>query len=201
MNAEEEECVYNLVEIPEEKMARPPRYRSKYPHNTPPTGSTFIPNNTTKPGVLNLSGSFEDPDKVGGSLKIKRPHATMGRVVKNTIRTEEFTQSRSGEPKLPKPKRFQYKTAVLGERRPPVPKRDEKPIMGLKSNKNFVVTNAVENILSLTQKRRGRAMNWTQREEFGKVPKYLEGIKKEISAEYTYIEQLQDRERGTEKVI
>lgn len=32
--------------------------------------------------------------------------------------------------------------------KPIVPKKDEKPIMGLKSNKNFIVSNAVENILS-----------------------------------------------------
>jgi len=32
--------------------------------------------------------------------------------------------------------------------RPEIPKKDEKPIMGLKSNKNFIISNAVENILS-----------------------------------------------------
>ena len=30
----------------------------------------------------------------------------------------------------------------------PVPKKDEKPIMGLVSDKNFIVANAVENILA-----------------------------------------------------
>lgn len=30
---------------------------------------------------------------------------------------------------------------------PPIPGRNEKPIQGLKSNKNFIVANAVENIL------------------------------------------------------
>jgi len=29
----------------------------------------------------------------------------------------------------------------------PVPKASERPILGLRSNKNFIVTNAVENIL------------------------------------------------------
>jgi len=29
-----------------------------------------------------------------------------------------------------------------------VPKKDEKPIMGLVSDKNFIVSNAVENILA-----------------------------------------------------
>lgn len=32
--------------------------------------------------------------------------------------------------------------------RPSVPDKQEPPIMGLKSNKNFIVANAVENILS-----------------------------------------------------
>ena len=33
-------------------------------------------------------------------------------------------------------------------KRETVPKIEEKPIMGLKSNKNFIISNAVENILS-----------------------------------------------------
>ena len=36
------------------------------------------------------------------------------------------------------------------EKKPPVPKKDEKPIMGLVSDKNFIVANAVENILAGT---------------------------------------------------
>lgn len=34
------------------------------------------------------------------------------------------------------------------EKKPAVPKRDEKPIHGLVSDKNFIVANAVENILA-----------------------------------------------------
>ena len=37
-------------------------------------------------------------------------------------------------------------------KKPPVPKIDEKPVMGLKSNKNFINTNAVENIMSVAKK-------------------------------------------------
>lgn len=33
-------------------------------------------------------------------------------------------------------------------KKPNVPKRDEKPVMGIVSNKNYIVSNAVENILS-----------------------------------------------------
>jgi len=35
-----------------------------------------------------------------------------------------------------------------GDRKATVPKRDEKPIHGLVSDKNFIVANAVENILA-----------------------------------------------------
>ena len=40
------------------------------------------------------------------------------------------------------------KTMRPGDRKAPVPKRDEKPIHGLVSDKNFIVANAVENILA-----------------------------------------------------
>jgi hypothetical protein len=36
------------------------------------------------------------------------------------------------------------------QKRAPVPKKDEKPIMGLVSDKNYIVANAVENILAGT---------------------------------------------------
>jgi hypothetical protein len=35
-------------------------------------------------------------------------------------------------------------------KKPDVPKKDEKPIMGLVSDKNYIVANAVENILAGT---------------------------------------------------
>ena len=35
-----------------------------------------------------------------------------------------------------------------GAKKVAVPKKDEKPIMGLVSDKNFIVSNAVENILA-----------------------------------------------------
>ena len=40
------------------------------------------------------------------------------------------------------------KYARPGEKKAAVPKRDEKPIHGLVSDKNFIVANAVENILA-----------------------------------------------------
>lgn len=37
-------------------------------------------------------------------------------------------------------------------RRPKVPQKDDKPLMGLKTTKNFITTNAVQNITSVPKK-------------------------------------------------
>ena len=46
--------------------------------------------------------------------------------------------------------KFHYKDDA---KRAAVPKKDEKPIMGLISDKNYIVANAVENILAGTSPR------------------------------------------------
>ena len=52
----EEESIYNL--IPKEYVAppKPQRYKSKFPHDIPPTSSTFGNRTTSKPGVGNVGG-------------------------------------------------------------------------------------------------------------------------------------------------
>ena len=62
----------------------------------------------------------------------------------------EYLTKRSKEPVLPEKTDFRYPDA--DKARPPVPKHTEKPLMGLKSNKDFVKTNAVENIMSVPKK-------------------------------------------------
>lgn len=42
--------------------------------------------------------------------------------------------------------KFTYKDT--DQRKPAIPKKQDKPIMGLVSDKNFIVANAVENILA-----------------------------------------------------
>lgn len=70
-----------------------------------------------------------------------------------------------------------------------MPKVTEKPILGLKSNKNFIVTNAVENILSVPKAQK-QEMDWTKKSDFGRVPDYLGRIKDNIEAEYRMMRNL-----------
>jgi hypothetical protein len=46
----------------------------------------------------------------------------------------------------------------------------------LKSNKNFIVTNAIENILS-SAKKSEEPINWLKKKYFGRTPEYLNQIK------------------------
>ena len=71
-----------------------------------------------------------------------------------------------------------------GEKKVPVPKKDEKPIMGLVSDKNFIVSNAVENILAAPKLPSNNERDFLKKKNYGKVPKYLQTIKKEIEDEY-----------------
>ena len=70
-----------------------------------------------------------------------------------------------------------------------MPKITDKPIQGLKSSKNFVVENAVDNILS-TPKCPPTPVDWTKKKNFGKVPNYLNRIKEHVEAENRMRENL-----------
>lgn len=50
-----------------------------------------------------------------------------------------------------------------------MPLVSEKPVMGLKSGKNFVVTNAVENILSVPKAAK-EDTRYVNKKDYGKVP-------------------------------
>ena len=72
-----------------------------------------------------------------------------------------------------------------------VPKIDEKPIMGLVSDKNFIVSNAVENILAAPKLPGSSNKDYLKKKNYGRVPKYLQTIKKEIEDEYQLVREMQ----------
>ena len=61
--------------------------------------------------------------------------------------------------------------------------------MGLKSGKDFVVSNAIENILSTARKIEAPP-NYVEKKDYGKVPAYLNRIKDSIDQEYKMIQTL-----------
>ena len=65
------------------------------------------------------------------------------------------------------------KYARDGAKKVAVPLRGEKPIMGLVSDKNFIVSNAVENILAAPNLPSNKNKDYLKKKNYGKVPKYL----------------------------
>jgi hypothetical protein len=84
--------------------------------------------------------------------------------------------------------------------KPPVPKATERPLMGLRSTKNFIAANAIETILAKPPTRREPAPA-TSKKDYGRVPDYLRSIKAQIEKEKAQMEayerEQQDSTRGS----
>ena len=106
------------------------------------------------------------------------------------------------------------------QRRPYVPKHTEKPLMGIKSNKNFINANAVENIMSVPKKPManfadtrngsihplqpsGLTPKYTKKKDYGKTPTYLARRKEEVAqAQQEYDNYVQEAmKRGAMKCL
>jgi len=77
-------------------------------------------------------------------------HKTMGQAKVPVPTTENFLKKHSKEPQLPDKTEFKYPDD--SRKRPNVPPKDDQPLMGLKTTKNFITTNAVQNITSVPKR-------------------------------------------------
>lgn len=165
------ESIRNLIPDRYEVPEKPPMYVSKYPGSVDPHGFEL--------GVAKVSS-----------------HSTFGLASGLTKpRPDSFLKSHAGEPLLAEPGPVSKPKEHI---KPPVPKKMDKPVMGLQSSKNFITANAVETILSAPKKVSGDEKLYTQKPNYGKVPKYLNKVKATIAEEKTLIaEQLAASEAAT----
>jgi len=122
----------------------------------------------------------------------KKENKTMGPAKVPLKPPAEFTQKKTTT--LPEVIKFDYPDN--DSRRPAVPKHDERPLMGVKSNKNFITTNAVENIMSVPKKPAakfadtrdgaihdledsGLTLKYVKKGNYGETPNYLTKRKEE----------------------
>merc|ERR1712046_317090 len=121
----------------------------------------------------------------------KKSSATMGPLKVPAPEPNKFLKAYTREDnKLPEPRKFEYTDSK--NRKGKVPTREEKPVMGLVTSKNFITCNAVENILAVPKKTDVRQVSYMNKKGYGKVPAYLEKVKGEIQDEYNYIMQMQE---------
>jgi len=191
---QQEESIYNLIPKVEYKQKKAPRYKSKYDPKAPVVGTTFgAVGSTALPGA-GLGGDSQKTQKkatasgfgpgLGKSKKDPRHFMKKG---EKTVTGMDLAKS--------KPKKFTYSDS--DNRRPGVPKADDKPVMGLQSTKNFVTANAVESILAVPGNRARQANDapvYRNKIDYGKVPSYLQNVKQEIAQENAMIEEYVKRQ-------
>jgi len=190
-----EESIYNLIPKEQHVPIKDKRYKSQFPGKLQPTASTFGLGTTSKPQCANLSGKY---NLEGGSHSHIANGATMGAPKGAAMpKTDGFRKKGTGNPVLV-PKMNVSKMDRGVDKKQAVPKRDEKPIQGLVSDKNFIVANAVENILAAPKLPGNKDKDFLKKQTYGKTPKYLTNIKNEIEDEYNLVREMQIEEQAEE---
>jgi len=196
MYGHDAESIYNIIPPKKIEAEKPPMYRSTHSGTIPPTASTFGQAGTSHPIMTNIAGETQEkivPNKSGRSFG-KHPGSyqpdpqSFLKVGDKSQKIANLKEVKRDQPHLLQPSTLKTKN------RPALPGKDDKPIMNLVSSKNFVVTNAVETILAAPKKTAQATKDYLHKEDYGKVPKYLENIKQDIDTEYEYIRQLQQQE-------
>lgn len=108
---------------------------------------------------------------------------------------DSFRKKGTGTIVLPEPSKFAYGES---EKKASVPKKEEAPIHGLKTEKNFIVSNAVEIILK-PAKKMPEGKDPLKKKNYGKTPEYLQKVKADIEEEYTTLRQLKEEQQYEEE--
>mmetsp|Transcript_3205 Transcript_3205/g.6346 ORF Transcript_3205/g.6346 Transcript_3205/m.6346 type:complete len:290 (-) Transcript_3205:399-1268(-) len=123
----------------------------------------------------------------------KQAAATFGQNVQPDISPKNFLKStRNSLSPATSPKKPNVVKRDMTTAKPPVPSRDDKPVYGLVSHKNYLTANAVDNILAVPPPRPAGDVNYLEKEDYGKVPAYLGGVKQQIHDEYELIRRIED---------
>mmetsp|Transcript_11591 Transcript_11591/g.24457 ORF Transcript_11591/g.24457 Transcript_11591/m.24457 type:complete len:261 (-) Transcript_11591:106-888(-) len=171
------ESIYKFVEKPEPEPPKKIRYRSKYDPNGPLIGSTFGNHGTT---VVDGKGfhALKQNHVVTSSFGVKKENSTPKSFLRKGSRDSRSSVIRPT---------IDRETKRKEQHKPPVPSRKEKPVLGLKTDKNFVHCNAVEVINSAPKKLEDRTN--IHHDEYGKPPSYLQEVNAAIAREKEIVER------------
>ena len=142
-----QESIYNLLSQFQKKTRTGVSYKSKYPYNIAPTASTFKLRTSSYPNVCNLSGDYTLPR---GAHRLEQEYATFG-LPEGSYAVDPKNFHKKGETFkiLPPLEKLKCQTEV---KKPPIPTLNDQPISGLRTEKNYVISNAVDNILMQPKK-------------------------------------------------
>lgn len=212
----QEESIYNLVDQEKIKPTKEPIYKSKYPSNLQPTASTFCLKTTSYPKISNLNGDYTLPR---GAHTNKGLSSTFGKAFGSYKKDPNYFVKK-GHQYINYPigiNKISYSFNIIINiflkilvliaeklrptsefKKPAIPKLSDKPIMGLKSDKNYVTSNAVDVILMNPKKKPVKETLYKEKKDYGQVPKYLNRIRNNIEREYASIREMQLRNEQDE---
>nr|CCC95085.1 conserved hypothetical protein [Trypanosoma congolense IL3000] len=197
------ESVFNLIEPEVEVLQAQPLYKPKLGKNTivPPTASTFGFHGTSAV-VANVGGERTEPSV----HPAKKPTGTFGRTVSDTVNPSKFLKKNEGvctaSRGVPTVDKMKFAKAEKDNKKikDDIPSRYDRPTMGVKTDKDYVVANAVENVLALPTKCIPTPMaRAVDRADFGKVPKYLEEVKADIEERHALVEKIKAAKREADE--
>jgi len=183
------ESIYSLIPQPLPREEKLPMHRSKYPHDTPPTGSTFGATTAAQIMATNVAGGFQ-PQKLSHPHKSAGAH--LGPKASHVSDPSKFTRRKQGSTgSLPNPEAFRYND----RRKPAVVKKGEAPSLKPRVNKNYLAENALAAITAEPKQPESKDVRYVTKPEYGKTPSYLEAVKQEINNEKEYIREIVQKER------
>ncbi|CAF1013755.1 unnamed protein product [Didymodactylos carnosus] len=164
--ANQEESVYNLVPRTEIRAPKAQRYESTF----------------KKAATESLN-------------KGKYPHRTMGYAEEPLPQSENFLKKHEKEKRLPEVKETTTKIDRNEIRKPAVPTKNDIPKMGVKTEKNFIQSNALDAVMAVPRKPERNLVDDRFGDNFpvdpsGLVPKYLK--KKDFGEVPVYIKKRQE---------
>lgn len=182
------ESIYNIV--PKVKIVpdKPQIYLSNHPHYTAPTASTFLLKTTSFPNVANLNGDILFPR---GAHPLRAEYGTFGKP-EGGYKVDPSNFIKKGH-QYKQPISFERLHVSTEIRKPLVPKITEKPIMGLKTDKNYILSNAVEVILMQPKISTSQSIDFLNKKDYGKVPSYIRKLRQQVESEYKHNRQQQLR--------
>lgn len=172
------ESIYNLIPDPYVEAEKSPRHTSKFKLSSVRLPA---PSYTTFPTKEAVDGTAAN--------QFRRSGANMGKVVGTDIDPRRFLTKGNGTKFAVAPVQ---KDKIYTK--PPIVVAEDKPVMGLRSEKDFVRANAVEMANMATKGRKAEPQRHTERSSFGKVPKYLDSVKSELNGEKLYRDALREGE-------
>jgi hypothetical protein len=188
----QQESIYNLVPKGKIIPGKGASYHSRYPANTFPTASTFIPSNSSFPGTVNCNGDISLPR---GAHPLVRKSGTFG-LPEGSYSPDPKNFHKKGDTKkiYPPCEPLRSKNEI---KKPNIPALTDVPIYGLKTEKNFIISNAVDNIL-MQPRKKNYSVEKPFHKYYGKVPDYIKKYKLNHENELKDLREIKRRHQEEE---